>query len=143
MLCSVTTLVPTDHPAHGATVQTRVDYMKAAAAIAFADGDVSQSELDRVREFASDLAIPEDAIAGILEYTSAATDSTALIEQFSRTEYSVALLVDAADIACADGRVDRTEAAELERVAKLLGLDAGQLYMVRRFVEERRGIRKS
>lgn len=101
--------------------------------VVFADGDRHPAEIETFKEIVSkNFGIESDELPEVAEYlkdfayeTTTTQAATMLAEM--APERRLSLLSNLLKIACADNRIDQSETALIQRIAKVLGVTAQEL----------------
>jgi tellurite resistance protein len=136
------TLVPGDHPLLDAPDEERKAYLIVIASMAFVDRKVDAPELARLNALCTHLRIADRDREEVLA-AAHLPDQVGVAEKLARLRGSalgVAVLVDALDMACADGVVTPEESREVEELARALGVPTAQIGTIRRYVLDARGL---
>jgi uncharacterized tellurite resistance protein B-like protein len=125
------------HPAEALSLDERVSYLRAVAALVSVDADIDASELDAIHVLADSLHVDRSA----LDVDAFAKDpDIALVEEaLSKVELAGlghALITDAITIAFADGEVDPDESKVIAHYAHRLHVPIAQAGMLARFVAQ-------
>ena len=137
----MSSLVPDKrHPALDADMDERVDYLTLVASMAFADHSADDRELERVRTMCVALELSDAGTSRVLAGASDAgrVELDAILERLKRSELRYALMIDIIDIAYADEEVVESELEEINALADKLDISAGDVEMLRRYVEKGR-----
>jgi uncharacterized tellurite resistance protein B-like protein len=137
------TLVPDKrHPALDVEEPERADYLCVVASMVFADHEVDDREIERVRELCRHLELGEESTERVIE-TARSEDSAALdaiLDRLKGGELRYALMVDAIDVAFADDKLAPEEVAEIDALAERLDISHAQVALIRRYVADRRNL---
>ncbi len=126
------------HPARFLTEDERMDYLLAVASISCADAEIDESELARLRELCDVLELDERArkrVMAAAEKPDGKTVERALAALAGRPAMSLSLLTDAIVVAFADDKLTDSEASELKRMARRLGIATEDAMLVAKYVE--------
>ena len=125
------------HPAMALSMDDRTDYAIAVATVAYADGAVDPSEVQRIRALARALELGPPQMAAVLTAANKPNEKhlEEVADRWRHTETSYALLTDAILMAFSDGRVTGAESHVISEFAKLLGIDVAQAVLLGRYVE--------
>ncbi len=137
----MSSLVPDKrHPALDADMSERIDYLTLVASMAFADHSADDRELERARAMCEALELSEEGTVKVLASASDASrvELDEILERLKRSELRYALMIDIIDIAYADEEVVEAEVKEIAALADKLDISAGDIEMLRRYVEKGR-----
>jgi uncharacterized tellurite resistance protein B-like protein len=128
------------HPGLDLSETERIDYLIVVASMAQADGRISDTELLRLGQLCQHLGLSESGTERVLSAAGAPDRSAigAILERLRDSALRFAVVVDAVDVAWADGRIDPAEAREVEALADRLGVTRSQVAMIQRYVAGRR-----
>jgi uncharacterized tellurite resistance protein B-like protein len=137
----MSSLVPDKrHPALDADMNERIDYLTLVASMAFADHSADDRELERARAMCEALELSEEGTVQVLASAGDAgrVELNEILERLKRSELRYALMIDIIDIAYADEEVVEAEVKEIKSLADKLDISAGDIEMLRRYVEKGR-----
>jgi uncharacterized tellurite resistance protein B-like protein len=141
------------HPARGLPEPQRIDYLTAVGSILFADGTVSESELEKLRHMCLALELSP---AGVEEVIGAFADAggaqlsplaaagqqpdparvSRIVAGYRNKDLRFTLLTDAIVMAYADGRIDEGESEEIASWAEALQISTAQAVLIARYVAQ-------
>jgi len=136
----MTTLVPgRHHPALDLEPSLRVEYADIVGALVGADRKVDESELRILRELCETLELSESNISGVMGHaTQSDAPEPPHLKRFAEPDVCHALIIDVVDIIYADGIIDSAELNQVDRLARSIGVPAGQVGMILRYIQARR-----
>lgn len=125
------------HPAESLSLEDRVPYLRAVAALVSVDADINAAELDSVRHLAESLGVERTA----LDIDAFAREpDIALVEDALSKAAALgmghALLTDAITIVFADGKIETAESKVIAHYAERLHVPVGQAAMLARYVAQ-------
>ena len=125
------------HPAEGLSLEDRLAYLRAVAALVSVDADINSAELDSVHHLAESLGVEPDA----LDFDAFARDPDIALVEGALTQAATlgmghALLTDAITIVFADGRIEPAESKVIAHYAGRLRVPMGQVVMLARYVAQ-------
>jgi uncharacterized tellurite resistance protein B-like protein len=127
------------HAALGLSDPERVDYLTVVAAVAYADKELDETELGRLRELCGALEL---SAAGVEKVVASAQSPdiaqvrTILARLKKDEQLRLAVLADCIVIAFADEQVADAESKEIAEFAHLLGISTAQAALLGRYVED-------
>jgi uncharacterized tellurite resistance protein B-like protein len=126
------------HPARDLPPDRRMDYLRAVAAMVYADGRVDDLELQVIRRLGHATGLGDDEIGNVVQSIRSPDRARidAILASFAGETIRLALLGDAILVAFADGRVAAGESKEIAEYAEALGIETSQAVMIGRYVEE-------
>ena len=123
------------HPAMALDANERIDYLCAAASIAYADGQTDSSELNVLREMCRLLDVGDGAERVLEAARQKPEASHARFEQIKQRGLGVPLVTDAVVIAFADGQLAPGETKGIAAIVHLVGVTHAQAGLIGRYVE--------
>lgn len=128
-----------EHPARGESLEARVNYACVVAALAAADGDVSEAELKDLHGLCNQLGIPPHAVGGVSTFADHPEPTRirdALVE-LRDSELRFTLVTDMVVLGIADGTYDMRERKQVRGLASVMGISEDQVLAIESFVLER------
>lgn len=125
------------HPAEALSLEERIAYLRAVAALVSVDSNIDASELDAIHVLAEGLHVDKQALD--VDAFAKDPDISLVEDALSKVELSGlghALLTDAITIAFADGEVDPDESKVIAHYAHRLHVPIAQAGMLARFVAQ-------
>lgn len=125
------------HPLSNHPEEQVVDYLSIVAVIATADGEVSDSEISRLRELCTTIEISPAGRAKVIAAAEdpSSLDTEAIVKRLVDTELKFSLITDMFFIAHADGQHLSQEHEEIKRLAALLTVSEEQLAAIEKYVQ--------
>ena len=124
------------HAARELPEPRRVDYLIAVAAMAYADHEVVDAEVDTLRRLAGVLGVPEARFARVEAAARKPNEARVevILDGFRQDACRLALLTDAILVAYADRRIAPGEPEQLAKFAAVLGVPVAQAVLLGRYV---------
>ena len=125
------------HPATKLPLAERVDYLTVVAAMVTADGEVSDSELGKLRQYCKDLDLGPAEIGQVM--TDAEQPNQVQIREITSrlksSELRFTLMTDLLFMAFADGKFVEAEEREVAALADALVITGEQLTAIKKYVQ--------
>lgn len=137
----MSTLVPgRHHPALDLEPELRVEYASIVGALVGVDHDVQEAELAVLRELCETLELSKTDCADVMMHAEQHDDAPPAphLKRFTEPDICHAIVIDAVDIIYADREITDEELHEVDALAKRVGVPAGQVTMIRRYIQARR-----
>lgn len=115
----------------------RVDYLSVVASLASADGNVTDDEISKIREFCETVQIGDIGISLIIAAIEnpSVVDLQTILPRLAQTDLKFTLLADMLFLAHADGMCCTEEQEEIHKIAAMLNIASEQIEAVNRYVE--------
>jgi len=124
------------HAASSLAEPRRVEYLIAVAAMAYADHEVVDAEIDTLRRLAGAIGVPDAKFATVESAARKPNEGRVdvILDGFRNDGCRFALLTDAILVAWADRHIAPGEPEELARFAQVLGVPVAQAVLLGRYV---------
>jgi uncharacterized tellurite resistance protein B-like protein len=125
------------HPLMDYSEDEKIDYLSLVGTIVAADGNISDEEISKLREFCTTIGVSGMGTGMIIAAVAnpSGIDLQPILSRLSRTDLKFTLLTDMLFMAQADGIVAPGETEEIQKVAALLNITQEQIEAITKYAE--------